>query len=156
MSEVKYLAIDPGDTSGWAEFNELGDLAGYGQVREHEFNDFLNEHVHSGLTAIIVEDYKLYAHKAKAQSWSRMSTSKKIGKIEILADLKGVKVILQPANNKSIGYMWGGIEPPSNHSISHQYDAYAHGVFWLQKNGIRKPGQGIRSVQSESESGNGI
>jgi hypothetical protein len=153
MSEVRYLAIDPGDTTGWAEFNETGDLTGFGQVKEHEFNDFVTEHMHSDLTAVIVEDYKLFAHKAKAQSWSRMSTSKKIGKIEILADLKKVKVILQPANNKSIGYMWGGIEPPSNHSISHQYDAYAHGVFWLQKNGIRKPGQGIKALEGNPTDG---
>jgi hypothetical protein len=57
--------------------------------------------------------------------------------------MRGVKCVKQPNNKYPIGAMWGGITIPSNHSISHQFVAAAHGVFYLQEHGIRKPGQGL-------------
>lgn len=141
--DAVYLAIDPGDTTGWAKFNDLGSVISFGQVKEAEFNQWLGEQCQLGtLKVIITEDYKNHGWMNQ-QKWSRNKTSKKIGGVEAVAALYGITVILQPNTVKSIGYMWGGIEPPSNHSISHQFDAYAHGVYYLQTEGIRKPGQGL-------------
>lgn len=141
---VAYLALDPGDTTGWAEFDDAGEPVGYGQVVEAELTQFLTEHISNNLDlkAVICENFLLYGHKAMAQTNGRarkMGTSKKIGKIELICELRGVPVILQPASNKPIGYMWAGLQPPSNHGISHQFDAVAHGVYYLQNNGIKKP-----------------
>ena len=142
-----YFVCDPGDVSGWAEFDHDGSLLGFGQVDESEFMRFITDRIHSDLVAVICEDFTLFQHKAMAQTNARsrkMKTSKKIGQIEMTCQLRSVPLVLQPANNKVIGYKWAGMEPPSNHSISHQYDAVAHGQFYLQKNGIRKPS--IRGV----------
>jgi hypothetical protein len=143
MDNSAYLAIDPGDMTGWAKFDENGKILEYGQVSEAEFMEWITENVHENLKHVICEDFLLYQHKAMSQTNSRarkMKTSKKIGQLEMTCQLRGVPITLQPASNKPIGYMWGGLgEAPSNHSISHQFDAYAHGVFFLQKNGIRKP-----------------
>lgn len=142
MKPSRFLAIDPGETTGWAEFDEDGFGIGLGQVKQIGLTKFLTDHVHSELKAVICEDYKNHGF-TQQKRWSRNQTSKNIGKIEVFAELHGVTVILQPNTVKGIGYMWSGIDPPSNHGISHQYDAYVHGVYYLQSNGIRKPGQGL-------------
>lgn len=143
---AKYLALDPGDTFGFAEFGKDGNLINMGQERDANFVRWSDQHITSDLDTVIVEDYKLIpGKKSRGQAWSRMNTSKQIGKIELMCDMRGVKFVLQPNNKYPIGAMWGGFEIPSNHSISHQYVAAAHGIFYLQENGIRKPGQGLNS-----------
>ena len=135
--ESAYLALDPGETTGWATFDENGDGIEYGQFKQSEQTEKLTEFIHSGLKAVICEDYRNFGWK-KQKNWSRNQTSKNIGAIEILCEMRQVPLFLQPANIKSIGYKWAGLgEAPSNHSISHQFDAYVHGVYWLVNNNIR-------------------
>lgn len=142
MNVVKsyYLALDPGDTTGWAQFEEDGKGVTfdsfYGKEKLYEFLDAAAPQV------IICEDYKLFPWKAANQSWSRLDTVRAIGAIEYWAYLHNAKVIFQDPKIKSIGYMWAGIPKPKNHSESHHVDAYVHGVYFLQKAGIRKPQQG--------------
>lgn len=140
---VAFIAIDPGDTTGFAEFDNNGDLLGMGQIEEAHFQDWVLNTINDSLRAVIIEDYKILAHKAKAHSWSRVPTIKKIGVIESACLIHGVKSVLQANTVKATGYAWGGIVPASNHNVSHQLDAFAHGVYYLQQNGIRKPGQGL-------------
>lgn len=142
MTEVAYLAIDPGDTTGWCTFDAEGKLLEMGQVGKTEFVKWLSDALTSDLKAVICEDYVLFKHKAMAQTNSRgrnLETAKKVGKVELLAELKNVPFIKQESSKYRIGAMWGGFEIPTNHSISHQYVAAAHGVFYLQQAGIRKP-----------------
>lgn len=139
MAETAYIALDPGETTGWAKFDSQGDITSFGQFNLGEQNQWLNDNIVEGLKGVIIEDYKNYAHK-RQKNWSRNQTSKNIGKIEMLCDLRSVPYYLQPANVKAIGYKWAGLgEAPSNHSISHQFDAVAHGTYWLRQNGILKP-----------------
>jgi hypothetical protein len=142
-SEAKYLAIDPGDTFGWAKADAEGNLLGFGQESEHNFVKWTDEHLTSDLDLVICEDYVLYQKKAKAQSGSRMKTSKQIGKLELLCEMRGVKFELQHAQYYPIGAMWGGFKIPTNHSISHQWVAAAHLIYNLTRKGIRQLGQGL-------------
>lgn len=145
MSQPKYVAIDPGETSGWATFDAEGSIVAYGQFKMADITKELERLVTSDIDTVICEDYRNYAWKQQ-KKWSRNDTSKIIGKIEIMCDLRGVRCVLVPASNKVIGYKWAGLhEAPSNHAISHQYDAIAHGVFWLQQNGIREVGKAMRN-----------
>lgn len=148
--EVKssYLAIDPGETIGWASFNDLGDLITMGQFRFENFNEEMDKLLHSDLKQVIIEDYVNYGHKQQKR-WTRNNTSKIIGKIELLADLRSVSWVRQPANNYGIGAMWGGFEIPTDHSISHQFVAAAHGIYWLQTNGVREPGRALRQQEGK-------
>lgn len=141
-----YLAVDPGDTVGWATFDAEGWIVKMGQFDKADFVEKISELLHSGLMHVIVEDYVLFQHKAMAQTNSRgrkLETAKMVGKIEMLADLRGVPIVKQPASVYKVGAAWGGFEIPSNHAISHQYSAAGHGIYWLQMHGIRKPGQGL-------------
>lgn len=148
MAEYSYLAIDPGDTSGWATFDDQGNLTGMGQFKDTNFVAEITELLHSDLKHVIIEDYVLFKHRAMAQTNSRgrqLKTAKMVGKIEMLCDLKGVPYTKQESSRYKIGAMWGGFQIPDNHSISHQYVAAAHGIFWLQMNEVRVPGQFMKT-----------
>jgi hypothetical protein len=135
--EWSYLAIDPGETTGWAAFDESGTIVAIGQFKQAEQNDWLDANIKPTLKAVITEDYT--NHPGKQRNWTRNQTSKNIGSIETVCHLRRVPIFLQRNTCKSIGYKYMGMEPPSNHSISHQYDAAAHGTYWLRIKGILRP-----------------
>lgn len=134
-----YLALDPGETTGWATFKESGDVLAFGQFKQKDQTAELTRLVESTLKAVICEEYRNYGHMQQ-KKWSRNQTSKNEGAIELMCELRQVPFFLQPASVKKIGYMWMGLgAAPSNHDISHQYDAIVHGGYWLIKNGIVLP-----------------
>ena len=106
-----YLALDPGETTGWATFNAEGKVLAMGQFKQKDQTKELTDLIHSDLKCVIVEDYRNYSFKSgqNQQRWSRNQTSKNIGAIEMLAELRGVPVVLQGANVKTVGYKWSGI-----------------------------------------------
>jgi hypothetical protein len=135
----RYLALDPGETTGWATFDDEGVVIKYGQVKQEDLHQWLDAAITSNLRAVISEEYRIYSSRRQRQ-WSRNQTSKNEGAIEVLCSVRGVPFHLQPANIKKIGYMWAGLgAAPNNHSISHQFDAVAHGTYWLRSKGILKP-----------------
>ena len=142
MTKHSYLAIDPGETIGWATFDDSGTMMMMGQSRFETFAKDFESLLHSDLKHVITEEYKNYGHMQQ-KKWSKNNTSKVIGKIELMCELRSVPLTMQMANCYRIGAMWGGFEIPKNHSISHQYVAVAHGIYWLQQNGIRPVGKGL-------------
>jgi hypothetical protein len=141
---MRYLAIDPGHTTGLAWFKDNGDLDDMAEFKLSHLNTFLDQEVTNQICMIIVEDYKLYPWKSMAQSWSRLETVRVIGAIDYRAHQCGIPVVYQDPAIKGIGYKWAGKTPAKNHADSHMLDAYVHGVYYLQKNGIRVPQQGKR------------
>jgi hypothetical protein len=142
-AKAVYLAVDPGITTGWATWDEQGDIIEMGQVSADEFSKFFQAKITDDILHVIVEDYRNYAWKTQKR-WSRNDTSKFIGQLEMLCNLRNIPITLQPASAKTAGYLWAGLgQAPSNHDISHQYDAVAHGTYWLQNNGIREIGKSI-------------
>lgn len=139
MSKI-YIALDPGETTGWAKFNEKGEPIAYGQVAQMDLAKWLDKNItREEVIAVICEEYKNYGHKQQ-RKWSRNQTSKNEGAIEQVCDMRDIPFHLQPASIKPIGYKQAGLgAAPSNHSASHQFDAIVHGVYWLTKNGIRSP-----------------
>ncbi len=143
MTKSSYLAIDPGLTSGWATFDDAGNVLDMGQFTMLELMSVLKELIHADLKTVIVEDYVNYGWKQQ-KKWTKNDTSKIIGKIETLCDLHEIPYVLQAAMYRPMGYKYIGMSQPKNHSISHQWDAVAHGVYWLQTNGIRPVGKAIK------------
>ena len=146
----EYLAIDPGahknrrGKAGWCLLDDEGEPQEFGQVNEDEFDKWLMSFLkeHPNIKLIICENYRV-AHwnnqKWKANAGSKVETAKQIGSIETIARLHDVKVVLQEPSVYPMGAMYGGFEIPTNHSISHQWVAAAHGIYYLQQQGIRKP-----------------
>lgn len=144
-----YLAIDPGDMTGWATFDASGDLLDMGQVPELDFNRWLSHALVDTIKVVICENYLNAVYNAKIHISRRNrsnKTSKKIGAVETLCDIKGISVVLQPNTNKPIGYGYAGLEQPKNHAISHQYDAVAHGTYYLVKNNIKDIAKTLKNM----------
>lgn len=144
---VVYLALDPGDNTGWATFDASGNLVNQGLSPSHAGREGLYKllqewHQFEKLKIIICEDYLLYPWKGKEQSWSPMDTVRVIGVIEYWCFLTGRQLVLQNASIKSQGYRYAGMKETKNKLASHAENAYIHGVYYLQKFGIRKPQQG--------------
>lgn len=144
--EERYLAIDPGISTGYATFRANGDLIRTGTLRKgkEELYPFLAklEPERDMTLDIVVENYRLYPWKAMAQSWDSLETVRFIGAIDLWATWCKYSVHLQDPQVKSIAYKWAGITKPKNHDMSHETDAFVHGVYYLQKAGIRRPQQG--------------
>lgn len=138
MTEYAYIALDPGETTGWAGFDNKGIIQAYGQFTQDEQTKWLDENITPNVKMVIIEEYRNY--KGGTFRGQTNQTSKNIGAIEMICELRVVPYTRQPANIKKIGYKFAGLgEAPTNHSISHQYDAVAHGVYWLRVNGILIP-----------------
>lgn len=134
-----YLAIDPGLSTGWASFDATGKPLAMGILRTPDaFFKFLDQ-MDDLPTIVIVEEFKLFQKKAIQQSGSDMVASRVIGGIEFWAGKNNIHIVWQPASIKKIAQMWTGKKPPSNHDISHDIDAYNHGMYYLIKNKVVLP-----------------
>lgn len=147
MEPVVYLALDPGDNTGWCTFDANGEIVNQGLCsnldgRESLYNLLQEMHKEVRLKLVICENYALFPWKSKEQSWSDLNTPRVIGVIEYWCYLTKIELELQPPNIKMIAYRWAGLTPAKNKKMSHSLDAYVHGIYYLQKNGIRKAQQG--------------
>lgn len=131
-----YLGIDPGDTTGWAYFDESGQFQSFGQEKYLDFMDTLVGWP-DNIGTIVIEDFKLFQWKAKQQSGSTMVASQVIGAVTLWARTRGVIVVKQPASVKPIAQKFSQVKPPSDHSFSHWVDAYNHVWFYMVQQGIR-------------------
>jgi hypothetical protein len=133
-----YLALDPGETTGYASFGVNGDSIDIGEVFSDAELDELLDMVKP--TVVIIEDWVQSPYVT--MGGNKQLTARTIGSVESWARRHNAKVVLQPNTIKSIGYKWAGIPKPKTKSLSHRSDAYVHGVYYLQKQGIRYPQQG--------------
>lgn len=133
-----YLALDPGGSTGWCTFDTNGDLITMGTCKtRQQIYDLLKRIKPS---TIIMEDW--ISRDKTPFGGDRMETIRVIGAIEFYCHIRQIPLHEQPNTIKPIGYMWAGIPKAKAKSDSHERDAYIHGVFFLQKAGIRKPQQG--------------
>jgi hypothetical protein len=89
---------------------------------------------------VIMEDW---ITKQNAQlGGDRLEVVRVIGAVEFYAYLRNIPITLQPNTVKGIAYRWAGLTKAGSKKDSHERDAYCHGVYYLQRQGIRKPQQG--------------
>lgn len=139
IRQVKYLAFDPGISTGWAGFDASGEVVAKGILRGLDaLDDFLYEYKDEPPEVVIYEKYVVFTHKAKAHIGSKVETAQAIGKITTYARRWGSTQVAQPAGILPIAVKWSGVPLPANHNRSHDIAAYNHGVYYLQSNGIRK------------------
>lgn len=132
------LVVDPGDTTGFALFRENGECLWKGQ---EDFEGVLNllagdTDIAVIATRIVVEDYRLRGGKQAQQTGSRFQAVQVIGALKYHARLKGIPLELATVQAKTLGSMYSGVKPPSDHKKSHEIDAYNIGIYWLVSKGI--------------------
>ncbi len=145
------LAVDPGETVGWAIFDPttnaklnggqddwpefLRKLAdGFGLVpgRDYESGPF------AGVNLIVQEEFQIYppdVGDGPPPYWDHVIVARVIGAVQVLADLAGVHVDYQGANIKSDALKAAAFEDFSRplHENRHENDATMHGTFWLAR-----------------------
>ena len=136
---MSYLAFDPGKTTGWCLFDEHGQEIDFGQCEGDEQLIAFLESV-SPPEIVICEDFKLFGHLAKQQTGSKFEASQVIGIIKYFCNKWQVPLKLQPSSILPIAQLWSGVkvEGKGGHEQSHWKSAFNHGVYYLQKEGIRK------------------
>lgn len=131
------LVVDPGDTSGLALFNNQGELL---QKWQATFDQLLDDIVLlRKIEVIVVEDYRLRKGKQAQQTGSRFQAVQVIGVLKYHAYLWGAEFSLANVQAKTLGSMYSGVKPPSDHKKSHEVDAYNIGIYWLVQEKIIEP-----------------
>lgn len=130
------LVVDPGDTTGVAVFNPDGELVNKLQVDFFGLALLLPEYP---ITRIVVEDYRLRAGKQAQQTGSRFQAVQVIGALKYHAFLHDIPFELATVQAKTLGSMYSGVKPPSDHKKSHEVDAYNIGIYWLVDNKVIEP-----------------
>ena len=131
------LVVDPGDTSGWALFYDDGELYVKNQGDFIHVMEMLQNTIH--IERIVVEDYRLRAGKQAQQTGSRFQAVQVIGALKYHAFLHDIPFELASVQAKTLGSMYSGVKPPSDHKKSHEIDAYNIGIYWLVDNKIIEP-----------------
>lgn len=148
MNEIEnmyYLSIDPGEkTSGWAAFDSEGRELELGKVTggPDEFMDWLESLVPTP-SEIIYENYRV--SPTINHGFSKVVTVQLIGMIKRFAHKNRIPLHEQPNTVLKIGLKYVGFYStyykPNGEKKKHvddQVSAFAHGVYYLQRRGIRK------------------
>lgn len=136
----KLLAIDPGKDTGWCTFRQ-GNIENFGICRGlDELVEFLQQQEDDPIGHIVMEDFKLFSHKAKQQSGSQLEVVQAIGMVKLWAKQQNIEITLQRSVDAlKMGKVWSNVPMPKNHKNSHGISALYHGVYWLVKNEMRLP-----------------
>lgn len=134
---MSYIVLDPGETTGWAQFNPDGSLYSITQVEGITELGLMLEYALTKytVTRIIYESYKVFPWVS--QGSSEVPAAQVIGIIKYLCCKYDVPGEAIDPKYKKIGYAWSGEKPPSNHAKSHGPDAKALGEYWLRKNKVK-------------------
>ncbi len=96
----RLLAIDPGETTGIAEF--IGtDLLKTGQVKTKSVEEFVTDisiliHVFKP-EIVVIEDYRIYSWKADQHKWASLHTPQTIGATKTLCHINHIPLFKQMA-----------------------------------------------------------
>ncbi|QSJ04784.1 RecA-like recombination protein [Cellulosimicrobium phage DS1] len=134
-------AWDPGGTTGWAIWDDSGNLQNMGDCPLDKITETWQwlEATYGKITVVVIEDYRLFYKRAKKQAGSNMPASQGIGMLKAIAQLGNAEVVIQPPDRKTIGMRWAGMaKMPADHAKTHSLDAYVHGFYYMHGKGIVK------------------
>jgi hypothetical protein len=127
----KLLALDPGETVGWAVF-EMGQLTkcGHAAGDATTIEDLVAREQPS---VVVMEEYRIYPWRLKQHSLSNVPTLRLIGALQYILQTKGIPYHMQTAQQAK-GFatdqrlkQWG-MYPQK---LRHARDAVRHAVYYL-------------------------
>jgi hypothetical protein len=139
MGKSLIIALDPGNTTGVAEFSSEGKLLAMHQLDIPHLYDYLVELEETPPEVIIYEEYVIMNHKIDAHRFSKVPTIQVIGAIVYAGHKMKCKVVEQRREAKTLGYKYANMLQPKDHKKSHGPDAVAHGYYYLINHKIVKP-----------------
>lgn len=131
------LSVDPGDTTGIAYWEDDGTFIEREALPFEELLEKLQGF--SNIKVIVCEDYRLRGGRQVAQTGSRFVAVQVIGALKLLAKENKARFVLQQPTVLTVAALHSGVARPSNHSKSHDIDAYNHGYYYFETQGLLKP-----------------
>ena len=133
---VVLLCLDPGETTGFAVFED-GHLATSGQMVGNEESSIYNQLSNLFITIkpnrVLIEDYRIYADKANTHTWNPLITVRVIGGVEMLCAMMDIRIHYQMASTAK-GFCdntklqaWNMYSKGNRHAT----DAIRHGCYFL-------------------------
>lgn len=139
---MPYLAVDPGAHTGWCIFNDDGGIGWFETIHHDKIVDWLETLPGDQFKKVIIEEFMLNppGFRNQVPKHDKMITVQVIGYVKSWAKRNKVEIIEQARNVRQVGYMYWGVKPlPKSDKLNHAYDAIAHGIYYLQRRGIREP-----------------
>lgn len=131
LKDIKYrvMGFDPGNSTGIC-------IAGKGDLLTYLIKNNLKA-IHDCMQKVkpdivVIEDFRLYANKAREQIGSDFYTVRVIGAIELTAKLMDVPYVKQGASIKNFTRLEGCPSP----ACIHEQDAYRHVWYYAKKKGL--------------------
>lgn len=163
--DFRTLYLDPGDDTGWCLGRGTVLLAGgtekmwpcwddaWAALNDQEgpyfdpsygLRDGVDPDLNTGpIGRIVIEDFRLYAWKAKALQFDPLRTPKIVGAYRAIARIHGIPFVAQPAAIKERAQAGGAEELywTPLHENRHQNDAAQHFFFYTQTElrGVKLP-----------------
>lgn len=131
------ISVDPGETSGISYWSDKGEFVEKEMLTQEQLFDKIEKL--ENVTVIVCEDYRLRQGKQMVQTGSRFVAVQIIGALKAYAQRVGANFVLQPANVLTVASLHSGVKRPSNHSRSHDVDAYNHGYYYFETKGLLQP-----------------
>lgn len=132
------LSIDPGESTGVALWTDKGTLLSRWIMTADETIDYLAavSRWQVPVTQVVIEDFRLLHGKAVKLSGSRFPAIQVIGAARLFCRLTKAPLHTQSPGILVVAAMHSGVAQPSNHALSHDIDAYNHGYYWFETQGI--------------------
>jgi hypothetical protein len=140
-SQVRVLALDPGETTGACVFvgPNLTDarqlqtgLMPIAAITIREYIEYYHRNA-GPLAAVVVEDYRVYSWKTKDHAWAGLHTPRLIGALELICYDFGLQLVKQTAQQGK-GFCtddklksWGVYQEGKQHAR----DAIRHACYYL-------------------------
>lgn len=134
QNPVVYLGIDPGESNGICGYDAKYYLLFMLTIHHEDMVMFM--HQFKSVKKCIMEEYKVFSHKAKQHINSDLKTTQVIGRVQSWAKLHEVELIMQPSSIKPTGYKWIRKKPlPKSNPMNHSLDGHVHFVYWGVRTG---------------------
>lgn len=125
------LAIDPGKSTGWCFMKFGGEIVERCALSIDDFSDRIYTSELPGLVAIVFEDFRIFSHRAVAQSGSAVEAAQVIGILRGNARHRGVRLIAQQPGEYRTGAKYVQYKLNKGHCPD-DISAWLHGVVYLE------------------------
>jgi hypothetical protein len=135
QAPARLLCLDPGHTTGWSVFED-GKLTATGEAATMAEGWSCIDRLFTDInpTAVIYENYRVYAHKLERHSNSEVYTLRLVGVIEYLCDVKYKISQYNQMAHQAKGFVtddklksWGFYQTGQKHAR----DSIRHGCYFL-------------------------
>lgn len=132
---MRILAVDPGQTCGWAAILD-GQVMTFGSPKgENEIWRWITDLLEDSdyFDVFVVEDFKI--RPGINFSWAQMFPIQVIGALKLVAFQLGIQTVLQQPSIKPMAYGQIGLTYKKGAKNKHVEDAIAHGMWYWNHHG---------------------